>query len=224
MRKCAKSLNSEMTNLELDSMIAVLDEMSLKGLHLEIGTAAGGTLCKLLKFYNKHKLYSPKFMVVDLFQYFPDQFGVVCENLIKNGFSPEEIEFLKSDSRSVFLEICTQNHSFDFILIDASHKVKDVMQDLKWARLLNLGGVLCLHDFSLHHRGVYFAATRFLRANPNYKIHSRKGSLLILIKKYESHNREVNFIDEILAHIIHPFFQFEVSLKKRLKRWGFIQH
>ena len=81
MRDCATTLDSELSSNELANLIDILVHKKLKGIHLEIGTAAGGTLCKLMSSY-RDKLHScPKFIVVDPLKYFPNQYEKVMENL-----------------------------------------------------------------------------------------------------------------------------------------------
>lgn len=104
MRECATDLGPEMTEPELQSLLNALSEASLAEIHLEIGTAAGGTLCRLIQFYQEKDTQTPPFMVVDPMQYFPNQFEVECRNLKENGIDPNEIEFLQSSSAEAFLQ------------------------------------------------------------------------------------------------------------------------
>ena len=83
MRECATELGPEITERELNSLLDALEVAQLSDAHLEIGTAAGGTLCRLIQFY-KEKGTGPAFMVVDPMQYFPNQFEIVGRNLKEN--------------------------------------------------------------------------------------------------------------------------------------------
>src|SRR3989304_3223474 len=49
MRPLPRTLSAELSNDELSSLINIIREKSFKGKHLEIGTAAGGTLCCMMK-------------------------------------------------------------------------------------------------------------------------------------------------------------------------------
>ncbi len=48
IRKSAIDLSPELSREELDSIKLLIDKNRMRGSHLEIGTAAGGTLCELL--------------------------------------------------------------------------------------------------------------------------------------------------------------------------------
>jgi hypothetical protein len=54
MRDCATTLVSEISPKELVELKLVLVHKKLKGIHLEVGTAAGGTLCELVCFYREN--------------------------------------------------------------------------------------------------------------------------------------------------------------------------
>ena len=83
------------------------------------------------------------------------------------------------------------NERFDFVLIDGSHKVRAVMSDLRWSRLVNVGGIICLHDYSARFLGVQMAVNHFLRRNRNYQRIALAGSLLALRKSALATNREI---------------------------------
>ncbi len=51
MRACAQTFESELGTEALETLKAVLKRDLRKGLHVEIGTAAGGTLKELLSLY-----------------------------------------------------------------------------------------------------------------------------------------------------------------------------
>ena len=80
MRECATELGPEITERELNSLLDALEVAQLSDTHLEIGTAAGGTLCRLIQFY-KEKGAGPAFMVVDPMQYFNNQFAIIRKNM-----------------------------------------------------------------------------------------------------------------------------------------------
>mgnify|MGYP001811996414 FL=1 len=120
----------------LEALIAAED---FPGAHLEIGTAAGVTLAAMAGAMPSP--HDPAFVVVDNMRYFPDQMGVIRANLERAGVDPESVEFRVGDSRSLFRQAERAGDAFDFILIDASHRIRNVTADLRWTRLLRDGGV-----------------------------------------------------------------------------------
>src|SRR4029079_19590041 len=106
----------------------------LTGPHLEIGTAAGGTLKELILSYPEGK--RPPFVVVDPMSYFPDQMGIIRRNLSSAGINPDTIEFRVGKSWPMFQRAEQKGERFSFIFIDGSHKIHHVTEDLAWTRLL----------------------------------------------------------------------------------------
>ncbi len=218
MRKSYSTLEPEISVLEIASIHKALSLAKLKGIHLEIGTAAGGTLCNLISFYKKTQNFSPEFWVIDTFTYFRDQFDIVSQNLANHNIDTQEITFHKCKSSEAFHGFLNKEVQFDFILIDGSHKIKYVTQDLRWTRFLNQGGLLCLHDFSTHHPGVYLSVRRFLKNYPNFQVKSHVESMLILEKKYKSPTLEITSADLIWSIAMSPLLQLKKSCTKRIKR------
>ncbi len=143
-RASATTLKPEMTDKELSALASWIPDADLKGGRLEIGTAAGGTLCFMMKLYPDEA--RPRFSVVDTMAYFPDQEGIVKRNLADNGLNADEVDFRIRSSDAAFAEAEAAGDRFDFILVDASHKIRYVMDDLRgksevtavdrlWARL-----------------------------------------------------------------------------------------
>lgn len=216
MRKSASTLESEMSASEIDSLIEALDSSQLSGTHLEIGTAAGGTLCKMVKYYQNNSSEIPKFLVIDSFKYFPNQFELVKKNLHQNGIKESLISFCKANSYDVFNEFDSKDLVLDFILIDANHKLKYVTADLRYSRFLRPGGILCMHDYSLKHQGVYLACNHFMKKYENYSLLSKVGSLLVLKKKCKTEGLEISSFALLKANFLNIFLQLKSSLQKRL--------
>ena len=86
MRASATTLAAETTGAERSALLDVLRQARLTGQHLEIGTAAGGTLKELMAIYPEAK--RPPFVVVDPLVYFPDQRRAVERNLLLAGNRP----------------------------------------------------------------------------------------------------------------------------------------
>ncbi|MBI4686389.1 MAG: class I SAM-dependent methyltransferase [Nitrospirae bacterium] len=186
-----------------------------KGKHLEIGTAAGGTLCLLMKVFETGK--RPPFIVVDSMNYFPNQYEAVQKNLKNNGITLADVEFRIKSSREAFAEAYRAGEMFDFILIDASHKIHRVTEDLMWTRLLSKGGIVCLHDYR-YIKGVTLAVKRFLRKNPHFEVIDCIQTLIALRKSRLSSKPEINLTDRLRATALAPLLQLENSLTKRLSR------
>ena len=204
-----------MTPAELAALMQIISERGLPGKHLEIGTAAGGTLCKMLVAAKHH----PPFVVVDTMKYFPNQHETVLENLRKNGLPINQVDIRAMTS----IEACKQAHkageTFDFVLIDGIHKFLYVMQDLRWAQSLNVSGILVLHDYSANFPGVQWAADYFLSRNPNYRKVKLADSLLVLEKSGDDPVSGVVIMPAFFAQLIHFYLQAMSSIKKRMNRW-----
>jgi len=217
MRECATTLGSELSLNELEVLIDILVRKKLKGIHLEIGTAAGGTLCKLMCAYQESLNYKPEFIVIDPLNYFPKQYEKVLENLSMHNLASSSVEFMKLSSNDAFLAFSKTPRSLDFILIDGNHKANYVMEDLRWAKYINAGGILCLHDYGILQKGVLLTTDRFLRKNPNYRILKQVEQLLIVEKTSSTSQPEVNSLDIFYSKVLALKIQFEKSLRKRIR-------
>jgi predicted O-methyltransferase YrrM len=211
-RPCAKLLTSEMTQPELDGLRDALSTRQRPGQHLEIGTAAGGTLCEMMR----AATHRPRFVVIDTMTYFANQRETVEKNLLSHGLPLDQVEFRVMRSWDAFQDAIRAREAFDFILIDGTHKFRYVMQDLHWAGLLNPNGILALHDYTPRLRSVKWAADYFLANNRNYHRVALAGSLLILEKTAPDGPRGPNLLPDPVASLMHPLFQFENSVRKRL--------
>ncbi len=205
-----------MTDTELSALKSWVQEAGLGGPHLEIGTAAGGTLCFLMGLYSDG--LRPPFSVVDTMAYFPDQQGIVNRNLADNGLRADEVDFRTKSSDAAFAEAEQANDRFDFILVDASHKIRYVMDDLRWMRLLNVGGIACFHDYAPRFKGVRWPIDRFLRRNPHFTRVGQADSLLCLRKERAGDGSEVSLGDRLWARVCSPILQWDLSLQKRRAR------
>lgn len=214
-RPCAETGQPEMTEEELVALKKWLLAEKLTGKHLEIGTAAGGTLCFLMNCYSGKQ--RPPFAVIDMMRYFKDQMKVVKENLSKNGLDAEEVDFRVNSSDAAFDDAKQSGETFSFILVDAAHKIRYVMQDLRWMGLLEVGGIACFHDYSPRFKGVTWPLDRFLRRNRNFSRVGLEGSL-ICIRKEALGRREVTSLDQTWAWLMSPLLQWESSLRKRMNQ------
>ena len=210
------NLASELSYDELLYLLELLKKENLKGNHLEIGTGSGGTLLNLIKCYNENT--TPHFVVIDPMNYFPNQYCIVKKNLTNNGLDPNSVEFRRTRSYDAFKDAEKTGEKYDFIFIDGAHKLRYVMKDLSWARLLTVGGILCLHDYHIKTKGVILAANRFLRRYKNYTKVSVVNKLLVLRKNGESNIPEISKVDHIYANVISLLLQIEHSVYKRIKR------
>lgn len=218
MRASATTLEAEMTPEETQALDTLLQSSNLTGTHLEIGTAAGGTLKRMVALYPKET--RPRFVVVDTMKYFPDQMGIVARNLHSVGVDPSEVDFRVGDSWSEFRKAEAAGEQFDFMLIDASHKLNHVTRDLSWTRMLKVGGYVAMHDYAPKFPGVTQAADRFLARYPNYSREKLAGSLLILKKNATSAAAEVSAGDRFAAEIGNFFQQLGGSVRKRIGSRG----
>lgn len=215
MRPLARTLTPELTDEELAALLGIIRKRRFQGKYLEIGTAAGGTLCSMMKVFEDHE--RPPFVVVDPMTYFQNQLHTIKKNLQDNGVSAEDVDFRIMKSDRAFIEADRKRESFDFIFIDGAHKIHYVTDDLRWTRLLNDGGLVCLHDYTSV-RGVTLAVDRFLRKNPHYVRVECVNTLLILRKTNEGLRPEISFSDRVWASLFAPLLRLEVYTKKVLKR------
>ncbi len=212
MRRCATTLEAEMTPAEHDLLLQTLQQQGCEGLHLEIGTAAGGTLCAMLQAFPPAD--RPPFVVVDPMQYFPQQRALVEKNLWGHGLNPQEVDFRVTTSAAAFVEAAARQEAYRFMLIDGCHKIRSVMTDLKWTRLLAVGGIVCFHDYTPQHRGVWLAVNRFLSRHRGYEKVAQADSLLVVRKTAASTALEVSPADEWYAKAWYVPLQIERKWNK----------
>jgi hypothetical protein len=148
--------------------------------------------------------------------YFHNQLEIVKKNLRNNGFDPEAVEFRVSKSKPAFFQAEAEGEKYDFILIDGAHKIRYVTQDLRWTRLLNVGGLLCMHDYNQNHKGVMWSAERLLRKFSNYQKEALVDSLIVIRKIAPSSKPEINMLDILWANLWSQVLQWERNLKKHL--------
>lgn len=215
-RPVAQSLASELVVSELDCLRALLRQPDFLGPCLEVGTAAGGTLCEMMACFPDGD--RPRFTVVDNMQYFVGQAEAVRRNLRAHGLDPAQVDFRVCSSDEAFLRAENRRETYGFILIDACHKIRQITQDLRWTRLLRVGGAVCLHDYGGPHLGVTLAADRFLRRHLNYRRESLANTLLVLRKTGPGTVSEIGAADHLWANFLAPWLQLQASAAKRRRR------
>ena len=218
MRECSYTLSSEMAPEEISEILKFITLHKPKGTHLEIGTAAGGTLCEILKHYRYTlKLDQPDFIVVDPLKYFDRQYEKICENFQNHSLTLDNIVFEKKKSNEALKE--KKFNSLALLIIDSNHKINHFVDDLRYTRFLKKNGLLIIHDYSDKFKGVKMPMDLFLDRYKNYTILSRVKSLLIVQKMNETNGSEVKSLDRILAHIFGLVIQLKTSTIKRLSRY-----
>jgi hypothetical protein len=183
----------EMRGERVEAITALLRAADLKGPHLEIGTAAGKTLKAMMLTYREKS--RPPFVVVDPFTYFPGQLDHVRDNLREAGLDPSTVDFRVGTSWALVTEALANNESYSFIFVDGVHSYLEVTQDLRWTRMLEPGGYVCIHDYKPKFPGVKWAVRWFLRRNRNYRMIGLAGSLAVLHKSGVSAMRESGPLD-----------------------------
>jgi hypothetical protein len=211
-----RTLDPETTTAERACIVDLLRKGGLSGKHLEIGTAAGGTLALMMSAYPAER--RPPFVVVDPFTYFRGQRDAVDQNLRCAGVDPASVDFRVGFSFPVLQRALPSGERFSFIFIDGNHNTPFVMQDLMWTRLLDVGGYVCLHDYTRKFRGVIWSVEHFLRRYPNYRKVAAVDTLVVLQKQSESTRPEVSGLDIALAKLLRHVHRGQWSLDKRLGR------
>lgn len=150
--------------------------------------------------------------------YFTDQLGSVKRNLTDHGLDLTQVDFRVKSSSEAFAEAQARGDRFDFILVDASHKIRHVMNDLRWMRLLGTGGIACFHDYAPRFKSVRWPIDRFLSRNPHFERLHQAGNLLCVRKTRAADRPEVTALDRLWANIWSPLLQWELSFRKRLNR------
>ena len=217
----AHTLASELGADELVSLRSAL--MSLRaagilGVHVEIGTAAGGTLVEMLKVFGAGA--RPPFWVVDTMTYFRNQLATVKRNLSNYGLTSDGIRFWVMMSGRAFVEARRDPPRVVFLFIDADHELHGVTRDLQWTHFLVPGGLLAMHDYAPGSRlsGVTLAADRFLARNPHFEKLSLTNSLLIMRKKVAVERMEVNALEVCRAEVLRQIIKLRRSVAKRWSR------
>jgi predicted O-methyltransferase YrrM len=196
MKRSEAAGAAEMTPEEHELLLGLLRSERFDGAHLELGTAAGATLCAMLACLPEER----GFIVVDRLRYFEGQREAVESSLARSGLDRRRVELRVASSARAWRTATAARERFDFMLIDAGQKLHDVTRDLRWTRLLRPGGIVCLHDYDdrWSHRGVRVAVDRFQARRPEYQRIGRAGTLLVLRKLAEPACREITAGD--LAH------------------------
>jgi len=217
----AHTLASELTADELTALrqsIVSVQARGLRGEHIEIGTAAGGTLVQMLKTHAGGPLRP--YWVVDTMTYFHDQLATVKRNLTNHGLDPEAIRFFTMMSGRAFLEARRQRPNAAFLFIDADHELHGVTRDLQWTCFLQPQGILCMHDYVAGDtlNGVTLAADRFLARNRHFEKLGLTGSLLILRKNQAIARLEVSRFEVYRAEVLRQWVKLKRSGWKRWQR------
>lgn len=179
-RPSAVSGETELHPGEWEALCERVSQLDLDGRLVEVGTAAGGTLIKMLQAIpeDRHSRVS----VVDTFQYFPDHLEIWKANLRQHGFDPERIEVLQGNSEAGLRVLMQRQEVLAFVLVDAGHKLKDVIRDVRYLSLLQVGGLAAFHDYSERFPGVMLAVDTFLKRNPEYQQEAVCGTLIFVRK------------------------------------------
>jgi predicted O-methyltransferase YrrM len=215
-----KRYDPETTELERKALCRLLKTAAISAPHLEIGTAAGATLTEMMASYSDRD--RPKFVVVDTFAYFENQLEAVRENLSSVGVNPDTVDFRMGFSDALFRLASENGDSFGFIFIDGNHKIDFVTRDLRWTRLLQPGGYLCLHDYSSVHPGVILAVDRFLRKNKNYVVVEQADSLMIIKKNSLSERLEIDHFDIFHSICLSVLLHWKRLIRKRMGKQKFV--
>jgi hypothetical protein len=214
-RASATTLESECSAPERALLRDMLNTHDLRDRHLEIGTAAGGTLKELIGLYGD-RAAGPAFCVIDPLTYYPDQRAIIARNLRAAGIDPGRVQFWQGVTGDFLARERLGGGRFDFVFIDGDHRAYPVMVDLQWADLVNPGGFVCLHDSSEKFPGVTWAIARFLRNCPAFEKVGQVETLVVLRKIAPQGRPCVSRGDLIAAWWWQLRHKWRRSLRKRL--------
>jgi len=214
-RSSAVTGETELHPGEWEALCRRVAALEVDGRIVEVGTAAGGTMVKLLQSLplEAHSRVS----VVDTFEYFPDHLKIWQENLRQNGFDPVAIELLRGSSMDGYRAVAGRGDRLAFVLVDAGHKLKDVIRDVQWLSLLEVGGVGAFHDYSGRFPGVMLAVDTFLARNPEFEREELEGTLMFVRKKSETDRKVMPKWVICWMTVRSLLMQWEKSLRKRLR-------
>lgn len=215
-RASATTLESEFTPAERAALVAVLRDKAYTGAHLEVGTAAGGTLKELMSVYGAHD--RPPFFVVDPRTYFTDQLAKVKTNLTGAGIDPDTVTFWIGTTQDHLPKARAAGQVFDFVFLDGDHRHYPTTVDLGWADLVTAGGTICLHDRTDKFPDVGWSIDRFLDRNPAYRFVSQTDSLVILEKTSAAARAAITGADLWAAPWAQRKFKTARSIRRRLGR------
>jgi SAM-dependent methyltransferase len=214
-RQSSIDLSSECSEAERALIRRILGTGKLSDRHLEIGTAAGGTLKEMIGVYGD-QASCPQFVVIDPFTYYDNQLEKVRTNLASAGIDPDSVAFWTGTTQDFIDRERKAGGTFDFIFIDGDHRHYPVMIDLQWADQLRPGGVICLHDRSEKFPGVGWAIDRFLARNPDMRFVEQAETLVALEKTGPGRPRGVTSADLRAAWAAQLARKWKRSIAKRL--------
>ena len=216
MRACAETFESELGLDALEALKRTIKTSDLKGLHVEIGTAAGGTIREIISSY-EDELDCPDFLVVDPMNYFPNQLETVRKN-ISGLHAAGKVQFIVETGGSAYKLFQKDSRAISFLLIDGSHKVKYVCQDAQWINNVEVGGLVCFDDFDCGFIGVDWVVKRYVLPTGCFEHLGYHGRLLLLRRIKAGRTPVVSAFDLALSYVLHPIFQLRTSILKRLRR------
>jgi len=214
----ATTLRAEMSAAEHEALLWALHASPPDFPGLEVGTAAGGTLCVMLKSLPPQRR---RFVVVDRMRYFKGQLAAVKRNLVRHALSETMVDLRVASSARALRAAQGADERYGFVLLDAGHRLMDVLRDLRWSRLLVAGGALAIHDYddSWSHRGVVVAVDRFLDSCPHFERVAHTGRLLILRKTEDADASEVRWPDFLYAGWRWAPLRLRRSVAKLRRLW-----
>ena len=217
VRQSSITLESECTPAERAAMTQALAGARFTGAHLELGTAAGGTLKELMGLY-PDAATRPPFHVIDPMTYFPDQMSKVRQNLTGAGIDPDSVRF-HIGTVADFLPVArAEGLRFDFVFIDGDHRHRPVLADLALAEFVTPGGLIALHDNCPKFPGVGWAIDRFLARNPGYERVTQAETLTLLRKTPAAGPGRITPTDMAEAAVTQVLSRWRRSIRKRLVR------
>lgn len=197
--RCAETLNSELSRPALEALLDQILRERPASPYLEIGTAAGGALRDMMLCFEDTEV--PQMVVIDPMTYFPDQIGTVRRNISRHGLDLQKVILRIETSNQAFARADKAHEEYGLILVDGSTRLTDIMKDLRWTRLLRVGGLVCINNVDDQHKGNRLAVSRFLRKYPEYECVRREGSLIILRKTTQPKKPEIGAADQLFARL-----------------------
>lgn len=213
MRWCSLSTSSDWKQDEISLLVDYVRDYPGLERFLNLGPTTGEAVSQVMGSLHNH----PKLVIIDPMISFSTQMQVIRSNLASCKIDLKNVDIRVKSSQVALREASASGETYDCILIEGVYKIYYLMQCLQWARMLNINGILCLHNYSTMSRSVWIACHRFLKKHKNYRIEKHVGNLLVIRKTGKSNFKEISFSDHLYALAFSPLLHLDYHIRRRGK-------